>query len=491
MIGILEGNILELDVSVADKHKLFLFLGLSYYKVEKYSDALKTFVDATPDSPIGRAEEYYELIYYQGLAHYRLNNQELAELLLRKSLESPLHEEIYFSAKIDLALILSQGEGHAPEAISHLTEVKNGIFTIFSVLPPMKYREMVVRAVFNLAQISNSDIEKVQAAAFLDEILPLATPSEKIALLCEKVHLEKLSQKYVLEEIRDAIIIPKLLPTTKQGQTVEFRATMIPRLIAVSFSVDQFIFFQLIEYFRGQLGRLDISRSRFYRDIMDYSEPALVHDIAIALHSLFVTSTVNKIDLLVLYRVGLLKTGPSTNGMFLEFRSLISARAFEFQVMDLFLVVMKIDQLLKQQLFAQVSATLNILRRLFDDYPYLKKYEMLLSYDESRVHFGNGDIESARTVARQAVHEIGTFIQGAVKEDAYFSNELLRSRMDILNRFLESTNARTPAKTAKTYSPNEWINVKYLDGRIERKKYKKVMKELEEGKCSIQSEEAN
>ncbi|MNY63487.1 hypothetical protein D3C86_2004530 [compost metagenome] len=63
--------------------------------------------------------------------------------------------------------------------------------------------------------------------------------------------------------------------------------------------------------------------------------------------------------------------------------------------------------------------------------------------------------------------------------------------MDILNRFLESTNARTPAKTAKTYSPNEWINVKYLDGRIERKKYKKVMKELEEGKCSIQSEEAN
>ncbi|HBN05090.1 MAG TPA: hypothetical protein DD434_04780, partial [Bacteroidales bacterium] len=42
-----------------------------------------------------------------------------------------------------------------------------------------------------------------------------------------------------------------------------------------------------------------------------------------------------------------------------------------------------------------------------------------------------------------------------------------------------------PIRVEKKYGPNEWVKVRYTDGRIENKKYKKVKDDLNNNKCTI------
>ena len=65
--------------------------------------------------------------------------------------------------------------------------------------------------------------------------------------------------------------------------------------------------------------------------------------------------------------------------------------------------------------------------------------------------------------------------------------EIIRKNAEVV--LFSQNRVQQPIKVEKKIGPNEWVKVKYLDGRIESKKYKKVKDDINNGICSIISKE--
>ena len=104
-------------------------------------------------------------------------------------------------------------------------------------------------------------------------------------------------------------------------------------------------------------------------------------------------------------------------------------------------------------------------------YYYLKKYDMVTEKAKEILDFCNDN-------------EIKKYKSNLLGDKGF---EIIRKNAEAI--LFPQNKVQQPIKAEKKIGPNEWVKVKYLDGRIENKKYKKVKDEINNGICTIISNE--
>jgi len=104
-------------------------------------------------------------------------------------------------------------------------------------------------------------------------------------------------------------------------------------------------------------------------------------------------------------------------------------------------------------------------------YYYLKKYDMVTEKAKEILDFCNDN-------------EIKKYKSNLLGDKGF---EIIRKNAEAI--LFPQNKVQQPIKAEKKIGPNEWVKVKYLDGRIENKKYKKVKDDINNGICTIISNE--
>lgn len=489
-IQLFEENIRQGDLSKSDILPTQIMLAHSYFETEQYEKALVAFEACLMDRS-AHAETHFDNIYFQGLCHFRLGKMEEAINCFNTVKKGNLRNAKYFEANVNLSLVESSTGNRDASMIENLNQVIEELRSAEGAkLDDLQPKQLMCVAVFELANVygKNGDVENTRRQ--FERALALAEPRQRPAILLAQIAVS--TEVEAIRGIREAcetIVSNKLMPVDRAVSPLDFSKDILSALLANSFKADpNDSFAKLLDHVFQRLQRESKSDFRFLEDLINLSLSGGTADDGVNLAQMLIDKYDTFIDdrrvIFELLRVSILRAADPNSGKYLDrYMSLLVAD--ELNELDIMMLFQHSNMALRTGSVARVESILAKISNLRDSQKSPSaQLDVFLTIKMQLLAMTSRQSEAIE-VAKNSLLKFESLAR-EFPDGVYMNKQWIISLRDQAQSFLKRTIGHVPAvNSGPKIGRNDIVSVKYADGTVEKKKYKKVLEDISLGRCTI------
>ncbi len=499
-LSLFEQLIKSADISEKEKVATYWDMGLCAYYTGGYQKAL-TYLESAHWDKAETAVLYYKRAFYLGACYLQLGNVSASRIHFEETLQSPKHNNTYFSALINLGTTYS-AEKHFPRAIELYTQALASVEQ--ESLADQDRAQFKPLALYSLGK-AYRDTGDIQAAQKHFRLaLSSSSPNQRPAITLELIHASstKSEKEHLLAQCIDLIISNGLHPDPPHAeQSLGLTPSVFYSLLSEAYPLSRPLFDQLFAFaetltelkdpgaalllrvaYASAASRDFDTAIRMARDVAETRNPDLRIRTGADFQSLRLLCLLCKGREREKYQeqyVACLNSGyePST-----------------IDGVDVEIFTGRLETLIKSRKLKDALTCIDL----------VKQYRPLLLRDHTAefalVHFYEMlALQRANLNAKliQASEEALSFIQSLstpvgnlrlvspqhLKDIENFARENLRHKRKLFP--LAPAPSHNPVTAPRKYGRNERVSVRYPDGRVVTDKFKKLQGDLTDCRCIL------
>lgn len=496
-VSVFERFLSENDFDEEDKSLYYHYMGIGYLKLNQPEKAVDYFTKTTFDKD-DQAKLFYRTINFKGTAYFNLGKIEESLGCLKIIINSGRNDIEYARALINYGITcLKSSEGaHHQEAISIFKGIIDETGIKKGKLKESFLNELKSIAHLNLGRIQNiyGDIEN--AITNYKEAIQLAKPSTKpsiILSLLEIINSENEKQQ-LLSELIDLIIEGKTKPIENDIENpMDFSFDELKNIVISAYLNYNDTLFSKLKPHLSLLGEKSISKHLYDLALfaMDKNKDWLTaKKLLEGVYQNF-NSEENKTDKETKYTTLKLlayftRTQETISAHVEYITQFTKERLTTVDNLDMEIFANLIYTLSERKKYNEALKYVDIINSIKPSVPDSNLINYILIYHlELNIYF----FLNNRTKAIQKAKEI-ILLASDEKVKQQTSNLLGETGLAVIRQNAESilhptARIQTPIKSAKIYSRNQVVKVRYKDGTTLETKFKKVENDLNTGVCFI------
>ena len=484
------------DFDSDSRSTYYYYMGICAYKLSNFDEALEFFDKARFDIH-DSALLYYQTLIYKGVLNYQLKNIEMSLQCFKLVFDRGKKDELYARALLNFGSIsLESGiPEYIDEAKLKLDEIViPGAFDS-TLIEQEIINEITTLAYCNLAKVSSKE-DKTTAINNYKKAIDYATSKTKPKLILELLYLldNTIEQEYYINAIIDFVADIEIL-TNKfdYDKPLNFIDNDFKKFLLFCYFFNKGLFLDKIKKYINLLG--DKSYSEHLFDLVkfslinekDNSKAILLLDDIIKNKN----NTVYQSNELIHYealKLLLYISGASVDfSKSVEFFNLFRSKSHKIiDSVDINVFFNVISVLYNQKKYNEALQYIVLLNRFksFVSEEHLIDFIIIDYYELLIFNIVNNKIGIEKK-ANEILKLINDFKIKDYKSSLLGEKgiEVIRQNSDTLLKNFQIT--KTTNKLGKKIGRNETLKVRYKDGSIVTKKYKKIEDDLKEGLCEI------
>lgn len=487
----------ENNFEEADKSLCYYYMGYASYRNSDFAKAIqylsKTQFDVEEDG-----KWYFRMLNLKGLANYYHGQIEESLACFKNVMDSGRKDEIYVRALLNFGSISLKSDklNHRDEAIKIFNEIIDESGFKKEKLKEHFIKELKSIAHYNLAQIQNSNGDFINATTNYKQAIQLGKANTKPAIILALLEItETKEDKHdLLNQLIDLIGDGKIKPIENDPEKpIDFSFDELRNIAINTFLNYNDTLFNKLKPHLSLLGEKSIPKHLYDLAIFSINknkdwETAIkllngVYDnfenIEFAIDN---ETKYNTLKLLAYFT----RTQEST-GKHTEYLNLFAKeRLAMVDYLDMEIFANLIYSLSERKKYQEALKYVNLINSLRPSVPEGNLINYLVIYHlELNIYFYLNNRQKAVQKAEEII-----LLANDEKVKLQNSNLLGETGLEVIRQNAESilnptARVQTPVKTAKTYSRNQVIKVRYKDGTTLETKFKKVENDLKTGACFI------
>lgn len=466
------------------------YLGLSYYFNNNFGEALVN-LNKVNFNPKQLGDLYSKTELFKGYIFQNTNREDEAEEAFENIIKLGINDELYLSAKVNLALVLSVNEINIETSIRLLSEIAESKISDYNNIEDNTFIESKTVALFFLAEIEkNKNLDNY--FKYIQEALVISPNKFRPGIIFslyqseEDIDKQKEHLDYIIK-----LIIENNLKTTKnlEYQRIRFNHDLLRLIQLESFKIGKIDSFQnLIDYEKTINLRNDSEQKILDKLIGVAQELNYPLDFIFNLTE-FLYNKCQESDFEILIKslklLSSINHDPKFNYTFKYLKLLIEKYSQNIDIIDITIFINVYQHFLNKKDSKMINSLRNIGEVIKLKLPNeLKNSFLIFDFFEMIYLFRTGNSFDSKKIALSIINELKTH------EDDYLKNQIIR-QMGIQNiisqcqNVLSNLRKNIPVHTERKIGRNDVIKVRYRNGEEIITKFKKIESDLKNGNCII------
>lgn len=474
----------------------YYYMAFAAYKITEFEKALQ-FIEETDFDKDDDAKMYYRCKNLKGLIHFYLEQIDESLIAFKEVIDSGRKDEIFIRALLNYGSISLKSEKDIYQ--DEASVIFNDIITEKG-FEKAKIKEDLVKelksvAHYNLAQIFITKQEVEKAKEHIYSALENPKENTKPTILLSLIGVEKNADEQVkiIGQISELILSDKISPVESDPEKpLDFTLYQFQEILLSAYAIDKNNSFKKLSTKFSLLG--DKTYSNHLYDLAIFAINSKLYDTGIEIlndlysnresseYSLDKKTTYNSAKLLAFFN-------PHKNSleMPIEYLELFEKERIEkIDYLDFEIIANVVFQYTSKQEFTEALKYVALIESLYNQVDTNILINFLVIYHlELNIYLHTKNTLKAIKKAK----EVLVFANNEELKHQR-SNLLGDTGLEIIKQNAENiinpkVRQVAPIRVEKTYGRNEIVKVRYKDGTIVEKKFKKIEVELRNGECFL------
>lgn len=483
------------DFEENERPYMYFNVGMAAYKSSQFEKAIKYFEETSFDVE-GESKWYYRVCNYIGLSYYYLNNFKISLKHFKIVIESDKRDETYAMALMNFCSVsLKSSVSHQDEAIKIFRDIISETGLSKEKIKKSFFDDLKSIAYFNLAQILQTRGEASEIKFYLIQALSLARDVNKPSMILSLLSIVRDdAEKYkLLSELVNLIVEKNVNPSNIDPENpIAFTYSQFNQIVIQVYLDYRDSLFKLLQTKLNLLGNYTLAQHILALASFSFNELADKNLGAKLLHELYANFENSEYSF---------DTKSKYRALTLIAHSIDTSKTLRYHLEYANFFRKFSPEIVTYSDFVLFSDLLYTLYRQ-------GKYKEVLFHSNS-INSAKGRVKEQDLINYLAIYnfELNSFFSLRNRKKAidkakeiieFSSNNLLKGEnanllgetgFDIIlqnaTTLVDSSSRIEPIKIEKSYGRNELVKVRYKDGTLVETKFKKIEKDLNEGKCLI------